>query len=205
MKPTLQILSLAGLLPHLFSLAVAGDVPQLEIRRGGGSSVWLELTGVNGDEGWILQDSYDGVHWRDLREYPGSPVRDTLARRPVRLFRASMEPLDPPKEALNKARKNWKSLGLSAYQYVFSTSGEFGYVEQMAAVKDWEVFEQFTLQSPDFWDPGTPDTIEEVFEPYLIQAGFLQRTPQGRIATPKAMSHLGLTPEPGRQLAFAAE
>jgi len=39
------------------------------------------------------------------------------------------------------------------------------------------------------------DTIEEVYEPFLIQKGFLQKTPRGRIATPKAFEHLGL-PEP---------
>jgi Holliday junction DNA helicase RuvB len=32
-------------------------------------------------------------------------------------------------------------------------------------------------------------TIEEVYEPYLIQAGFVKRTPQGREATPAARSH----------------
>jgi holliday junction DNA helicase RuvB len=37
-------------------------------------------------------------------------------------------------------------------------------------------------------------TIEEVYEPYLIQEGFLARTPRGRIATPRAYAHLGLTP-----------
>jgi len=36
------------------------------------------------------------------------------------------------------------------------------------------------------------DTIEEVYEPYLIQAGFLQRTPRGRVATPNAYEHFGL-------------
>ena len=36
------------------------------------------------------------------------------------------------------------------------------------------------------------DTIEEVYEPYLIQEGFLQKTPRGRVATPKAFGHLGL-------------
>ncbi|MBI5140357.1 MAG: Holliday junction branch migration DNA helicase RuvB [Candidatus Vogelbacteria bacterium] len=36
------------------------------------------------------------------------------------------------------------------------------------------------------------DTIEEVNEPYLIQLGFLERTPRGRIATKKAHEHLGL-------------
>jgi holliday junction DNA helicase RuvB len=36
------------------------------------------------------------------------------------------------------------------------------------------------------------DTIEDVIEPYLIQQGYLQRTPRGRIATPSAYRHLGL-------------
>ena len=36
------------------------------------------------------------------------------------------------------------------------------------------------------------DTIEDVLEPYLIQQGYLQRTPRGRIATPLAYRHLGL-------------
>lgn len=34
------------------------------------------------------------------------------------------------------------------------------------------------------------DTIEDVYEPYLIQCGFLQRTPRGRVATPLAYEHL---------------
>jgi Holliday junction DNA helicase RuvB len=38
------------------------------------------------------------------------------------------------------------------------------------------------------------ETVEDVFEPYLIQLGFLARTPRGRVATPLAYSHLGLTP-----------
>jgi len=37
------------------------------------------------------------------------------------------------------------------------------------------------------------DTIEDVLEPYLIQQGYLQRTPRGRIATPSAYRHFGLT------------
>lgn len=35
-------------------------------------------------------------------------------------------------------------------------------------------------------------TIEDVYEPYLLQIGFLQRTPRGRVATPAAYRHLGL-------------
>jgi Holliday junction DNA helicase RuvB len=38
------------------------------------------------------------------------------------------------------------------------------------------------------------DTIEDVYEPYLLQRGFLQRTPRGRCATANAFRHLGLKP-----------
>jgi len=37
-------------------------------------------------------------------------------------------------------------------------------------------------------------TVEEVAEPYLVRAGLLARTPRGRVATPAAWAHLGLTP-----------
>jgi Holliday junction DNA helicase RuvB len=36
------------------------------------------------------------------------------------------------------------------------------------------------------------DTLEDFYEPYLIQRGFLKRTPRGRVATPAAFEHLGL-------------
>jgi Holliday junction DNA helicase RuvB len=39
-----------------------------------------------------------------------------------------------------------------------------------------------------------PDTIEEVYEPFLIQAGFLKRTPRGREVTAKSYSYFGLKP-----------
>jgi len=39
-----------------------------------------------------------------------------------------------------------------------------------------------------------PDTIEDAYEPYLLQAGLLQRTTRGRVAAPRAWAHLGLTP-----------
>lgn len=38
------------------------------------------------------------------------------------------------------------------------------------------------------------DTIEDVYEPYLLQRGFVQRTPRGRVASPRAFRHLNLTP-----------
>ena len=46
-----------------------------------------------------------------------------------------------------------------------------------------------------------PDTLEDVYEPYLLQLGLLQRTPRGRIVTAAAYEHLGLpSPQRGAQL-----
>ena len=42
-----------------------------------------------------------------------------------------------------------------------------------------------------------PDTLEDVYEPYLLQLGLLMRTPKGRQATARAYEHLGLTPPSG--------
>ena len=41
-----------------------------------------------------------------------------------------------------------------------------------------------------------PDTIEYVYEPYLLQLGFIQRTPRGRTITALGRTHLGAAPEP---------
>ena len=41
------------------------------------------------------------------------------------------------------------------------------------------------------------ETIEDVYEPFLIQLGLLARTPRGRVATPEAYTHLGKTPPEG--------
>ncbi|MFA5843329.1 MAG: Holliday junction branch migration DNA helicase RuvB [Coriobacteriia bacterium] len=44
-----------------------------------------------------------------------------------------------------------------------------------------------------------PETLEDVYEPFLLQLGFIQRTPKGRQATPRAYEHLGLRmPEEGQ-------
>ena len=48
------------------------------------------------------------------------------------------------------------------------------------------------------------DTIEDVIEPYLIQQGYLQRTPRGRIATLAAYRHLGVAPPTGGDQLFSA-
>jgi len=46
------------------------------------------------------------------------------------------------------------------------------------------------------------DTIEDVLEPYLLQLGMLKRTPRGRVLTPAAFEHLGLTPPAGHAQLF---
>jgi Holliday junction DNA helicase RuvB len=45
-----------------------------------------------------------------------------------------------------------------------------------------------------------PDTIEEVYEPYLIQLGFLDRTPRGRVATDRAFDYFGVARRMGGSL-----
>jgi Holliday junction DNA helicase RuvB len=50
-----------------------------------------------------------------------------------------------------------------------------------------------------------PQTIEEVYEPYLMQIGYLQRTPRGRVVTAAARRHLGYDegpPAPGSQMSL---
>ena len=52
------------------------------------------------------------------------------------------------------------------------------------------------------------DAIEDIIEPYLIQQGFLQRTPRGRLLTPHAFAHLGLAAparDPAAQMGLFAE
>jgi Holliday junction DNA helicase RuvB len=39
------------------------------------------------------------------------------------------------------------------------------------------------------------DTLEDVYEPYLLQKGFMKRTPRGRVATAKAFEHIGMDPK----------
>ena len=46
------------------------------------------------------------------------------------------------------------------------------------------------------------DTLEDVYEPYLLQQGLLKRTPRGRVATRHAYAHLGLPPPPAEPALF---
>ena len=48
------------------------------------------------------------------------------------------------------------------------------------------------------------ESIEEIIEPYLIQIGFLNRTPRGRVATPAAYKHMGFPPPRRREDALAS-
>jgi len=42
----------------------------------------------------------------------------------------------------------------------------------------------------------SPDTVEDVYEPYLLQLGFIQRTPRGRVVTSRGQTHIGSVTEP---------
>jgi holliday junction DNA helicase RuvB len=44
-----------------------------------------------------------------------------------------------------------------------------------------------------------PDALEDIYEPYLLQIGFLDRTPRGRTATRRAYEHFGRVPPEGAQ------
>ncbi|PDP88840.1 Holliday junction branch migration DNA helicase RuvB [Glycomyces fuscus] len=48
------------------------------------------------------------------------------------------------------------------------------------------------------------ETVEVVAEPFLVRSGFLARTPRGRVATPQAWAHMGLTPPPDAAFGAAA-
>jgi Holliday junction DNA helicase RuvB len=39
-----------------------------------------------------------------------------------------------------------------------------------------------------------PETVEDAYEPFLLQSGLIKRTPRGRMATPRAYTHLGQEP-----------
>jgi Holliday junction DNA helicase RuvB len=58
-----------------------------------------------------------------------------------------------------------------------------------------------TLAAAVSEDPGT---LEEVYEPFLMQQGFLDRTPRGRLATALAYRRLGMRPPPGQPTIFDA-
>lgn len=46
------------------------------------------------------------------------------------------------------------------------------------------------------------DTVEDIYEPFLLQLGFIQRTPRGRVATPLAYKHLDFKGKKGKQITF---
>jgi len=47
-----------------------------------------------------------------------------------------------------------------------------------------------------------PDTVEDVYEPYLLQLGFIQRTPRGRVVTSRGRAHIGAVAAPASSALF---
>jgi Holliday junction DNA helicase RuvB len=102
---------------------------------------------------------------RDYAEVHGAGAVDT------RVARAALDLLEVDHEGLDRLDR--EILGLICTRFA---GGPVGLSTLAVAVHE------------------EPDTIEDVYEPYLLQRGFLQRTPRGRVATAHAYVHLGLEP-----------
>ena len=74
---------------------------------------------------------------------------------------------------------------------LWGRSSEGKWIEDLSHAPDDDVFQLVTRPEEA---PDEPETIEDVYEPYLLQQGFLKRTPRGRCATVHAFRHLGLEP-----------
>ncbi|MDX2100418.1 MAG: Holliday junction branch migration DNA helicase RuvB [Leptolyngbyaceae cyanobacterium bins.59] len=109
---------------------------------------------------------------RDYAEVKGlGPITETIAAEALELFNVDPQGLD------------WTDRRLLTVMIENFHGGPVG-LETMAAATGEDA-----------------QTIEEVYEPYLLQIGYLNRTSRGRIATAAAWRHLGYTP-PDHQLSF---
>lgn len=99
---------------------------------------------------------------RDFAEVLGDGTLD------VKMADDALERLDVDREGLDLMDRKYLSVIINHYE-----GGPVG-IETLAAA----------LSEPR-------DTLEDVYEPYLLQQGFIARTPRGRTATPKAFKHLG--------------
>ena len=73
------------------------------------------------------------------------------------------------------------------------------YMDELCVTKTMTLFDWIDLAATLGEDS---DTLEDVYEPYLIQRGFIQRTPRGRMATPAAYAHVKRTMPAGGQLSL---
>ena len=73
-------------------------------------------------------------------------------------------------------------------------TGDIGRVWSLSRALTYRSLDQLSTRGYIHAIGEEPGTIEDVIEPYLIQQGYLQRTPRGRIATLAAYRHLGVTP-----------
>ncbi|MBI4534046.1 MAG: Holliday junction branch migration DNA helicase RuvB [Candidatus Melainabacteria bacterium] len=107
---------------------------------------------------------------RDFSQYKGiSPVDDALAAEALEAYQVDAIGLDPTDRRLLEILIDTYSGGPVGIDTIAATLGE------------------------------DSDTLEDVYEPFLIQKGFVQRTPRGRVATPIAYKHLN-RPIPSMQL-----
>jgi len=128
----------------VLAFGVAGaQPPELSISSGEGDVVEVAVVGGAVEDGWVLQDSYNGVDWRDLEEMDGATGGFSSASVPTtkRFFRAAQKPLATWQEALTQARERWDAMDLVKYQYRHRTSGAFFVADDLILVDDGEVKE----------------------------------------------------------------
>ncbi len=130
-----------------------------------------------------------------------------LARSPLA---GRMSLLDDPRWLAALADEPGKGVRAYAWRSGTELVGYVGYLVHPSAVR--LALGEFTLFSRPvrrLWGLANPifapnltsgeerDAIEDIYEPYLIQIGFLDRTPRGRVATPRAFAYFGLA-APGK-------
>jgi hypothetical protein len=146
-------------------IAVAGAIPTLLVEKEGEDAIDVSVIGGVVEPGWVLQDSYNGNDWRDLKALEGIPSRFILSSVPTstRFFRAVQKSLATHQEALTQARANWQALGLMDYQYRSRTSVSGFLTDDLTLVEGWSVKEWTSLLPPGFpgfsWGDQTVDNI----------------------------------------------
>lgn len=153
-----------GWLPLGF-ITVAEAIPTLLVEKESENAINVSVVGGVVEPGWILQDTYNGDDWRDLKVLEGTPGRFALSSVPTstRFFRATQKSLATHQEALTQARANWQALGLMNYQYRSKTSVSGFLTDDLTLVEGRRVKEWTSLLPPGFpgfsWGDQTVDNI----------------------------------------------
>ena len=93
---------------------------------------------------------------------------------------------------MSKKRLNSGAVLVLAALFVLTVSCSNAEKEKMSVTVDYKLNTAFEAYDTNYfkWTYGG-ETVEDMYEPYLIQKGFIMRTRTGRVATRKAYEHLG--------------